>query len=63
MGLTVKRGGVFLTTRSPNACIGACLCSSSEERGMSRLEIVIRFCVDRMVVVFLLAAANIGGGI
>ena len=26
---------------------------------MSRLEIVIRFCVDRMVVVFLLAAANI----
>jgi len=30
---------------------------------MSRLEIVIRFCVDRMVVVFLLAAANIGGGI
>ena len=30
---------------------------------MSRLEIVIRFCVDRMGVVFLLAAANIGGGI
>lgn len=50
-------------TRSPNSFMGACLYGSSESCGMSRLEIVIRFCVDRMVVVFLLAAANIGGGI